>query len=147
MALIATLAEQLPFAGALRSAVAAYALVNAAHILCLGLLMGSILPLDLGIAGMPGFGWAISAARPLRRLAIAGFAGVALTGLYLFAVRPFDYLGNDAFLLKIAAIAVAGCNALAFSLMRHVGIRRFQAGLSLTIWLTVLLAGRWIGFT
>ncbi|WP_205602566.1 DUF2214 domain-containing protein [Chelativorans alearense] len=146
MALIAALADQLPFAGALRRAVAAYALVNAVHILCLGLLIGSILPLDLGIAGMRGFGWAVAVARSLRRMAVAGFAGVALTGLYLFAVRPLDYLGNDAFLLKIAAIAVAGCNALTFSVVRHAGIRRFQAGASLTIWLTVLLAGRWIGF-
>lgn len=142
MTLVAALAENLPLVDALRGSVVAYALVNAIHILCLGLLIGAVIPLDLGIVGIPGFGWAVLAAGPLRRMAVGAFAGVALAGLYLFAVRPLDYLDNSAFLVKVAVIVLGGCNALALAFVRHGGVRRVQAGASLALWLTVLLAGR-----
>lgn len=142
----ADILQNLPFLAVLRREVAAYALVNAAHILCLALLIGAIVPLDLGIVRAPGFDWAALSENGLRRMAIAGFCGMVLTGSYLFAVRPLDYLVNNAFLIKIAVIAVAGVNALLFSLLRRQSIRRAQAGASLVMWLTILLSGRWIGF-
>lgn len=142
-----TLIEAIPFIGTLRTAVVPYALLNAAHILCLGLLIGSILPLDLGLAGVPGFGWAGGVLEPLRRLALGGFAGAAATGFLLFAVRPLDYLDNDAFLFKLAAIAIAGSNALAFAFVSCPRVRRLQALASIAIWLSVVAAGRWIAFS
>jgi hypothetical protein len=144
--LIAVAAEQLPLAGTFRSSLVPYALLNAGHILSIALLIGSVVPLDLGIIGAPGFGWTREAATALRRTAIAGFTGIVFTGLFLFAVRPVDYLHNPAFLLKIAAIGLAAANAWLYPRISLRYIQRLQAAASLAIWIIVLLAGRFIGF-
>ena len=68
------------------------------------------------------------------------------TGLLLFAVHPADYLGNAAFLWKMALIALAGANAFLFQWFAMEAVRPFLAGLSFTAWILVLLAGRTIGF-
>ena len=75
-----------------------------------------------------------------------------VTGLWLFSVKPDEYLANQAFLWKVALLAIALAN-IAF---QHWGITRrglnlgngarVSAGLSLCLWLAVLVAGRWIGF-
>lgn len=137
---------QLPIISLLRSQAMAYATVNAMHILGLGMFMGATIPLDLGVLCAPGFAWTRTVDGPLRRLAIAAFLFTVLTGLLLFSVRPGDYLGNSAFLTKLSVLLLAGGNALLFQHIRWPEVRRFQAGLSLTLWLVVLFAGRWIGF-
>lgn len=137
---------QLPIISLLRSQAVAYAAVNALHILGLGMFLGATLPLDLGILRAPGFAWARTVDGPLRRLAITAFLFTVMTGLLLFSVRPFDYLNNDAFLVKLSLLLLAGLNALLFQRVRAPEVRRIQAGLSLALWLVVLFAGRWIGF-
>lgn len=147
MASLLALIDQIPFIGALRTQIAPYALVNATHILFLGVLIGAILPLDLGVIHARGFAWTRTVMTPLRRMAIGAFAGTALTGGLLFAVRPQDYLDNTAFQLKGAVLLAAGCNALLFSKVRSEPVRRIQAAASLGMWMAVLIAGRWIGFS
>ena len=79
-----------------------------------------------------------------------------LTGLWLFSVKPSEYLTNPAFLTKMALLTVAIGNIA----LQHYGrqfrlaveggeIRprvRILASLSGVMWLCVLVAGRWIGF-
>jgi hypothetical protein len=50
------------------------------------------------------------------------------------------------FWIKLGLIGVAGLNFLAFSLLRAEGMRRVLAGVSIMLWPTVLLAGRFLGF-
>ena len=135
----------------------AYLLVNAAHILGVGLVVGAILPLDLRLLGfyrrVP-----LEVVGPfLSRAAAAGVALAIVTGLWLFTVKPAEYLGNTAFLCKALLLAVALGNVV----LQHRN-RRFRAALagggnvhpsvrliaacSATLWLSVLVAGRWIGF-
>ena len=147
MNLLAEIAGQLPLAGSLRRSLPLYAFVNASHVLGLGMLLGSVLPLDLGILRVPGFGWARDVSDPLRRLALAGFALAAVSGLLLFAVRPEDYLNNRAFTWKVALLAAAGINAVTYVLLARWRLRSALAGMSVGLWLSVLLAGRWIGFS
>ncbi|MEO3417186.1 DUF2214 domain-containing protein [Roseovarius sp. CAU 1744] len=147
MNLLAEIAGQLPLAGSLRRSLPLYAFVNASHVLGLGMLLGSVLPLDLGILRVPGFGWARDVSDPLRRLALAGFALAAVSGLLLFAVRPEDYLDNRAFTWKVALLAAAGINAVTYVLLARWRLRSALAGMSVGLWLSVLLAGRWIGFS
>jgi hypothetical protein len=146
VAIVLNMFEQLPLIGVFRTQATLYALLNAAHILFLGMFLGAILPLDLGILRAPGFVWAATVAAPLRRMAVVAFLGAAATGLLLFSVRPADYLGNGAFLAKAAALLVAGGNALLFARLSNPVVRCVQAGLSLALWLFALLAGRFIGF-
>lgn len=134
----------------------AYLVVNAAHILGIGLLLGAILPLDLKLIGFLR-SYPISIVGPLLlRVASLGLALALLTGFWLFTVQPKDYAGNPAFLAKLGLLALALINIG----LQHYGPRfraalhgdgismsvRVLAGLSALLWLSVLVAGRWIGF-
>jgi hypothetical protein len=134
----------------------AYLLVNAAHILGLGLLVGAILPLDLRLLGFFR-GVPLAVVGPfLSRAAATGLALAIATGLWLFSVKPAEYLANEAFLWKLALLAAALVNivvqhrsgAFARALVEgevRLGVR-IAALCSAVLWLSVLVAGRWIGF-
>jgi hypothetical protein len=134
----------------------AYLLVNAAHIAGVGLLVGGILPLDLRLAGLfrrtP-----LGVIGPfLSRSAAVGVALAIATGLWLFTVKPVEYLGNAAFLWKMALLALALVNVVLQHRSRHYRLAlaggdlapavRLVACCSAILWLSVLVAGRWIGF-
>ncbi|MFB2550930.1 DUF2214 domain-containing protein [Ensifer soli] len=140
----------------LRASATAYLVINAAHILSIGLIVGAILPLDLRLAG------ALRAV-PLRviapflsRVAATGVACAVVTGLALFSVRPAEYASNSAFLAKIGLAALGLANAAAIRFGGDwsrvlaggpVSVRlRIHAILSLVVWVAAVLAGRWIGF-
>src|SRR5262249_15731163 len=85
---------------------------------------------------------------------IAGFLINLATGIEFFVTDPFMYWPNPAFRLKLALIVLAGLNALLFTVLnrRHRLVLadgkdpsayvRLTAGLSLSLWLCVLLLGR-----
>ena len=134
----------------------AYLLVNAAHILGVGLLVGAILPLDLRLLGFFR-GVPLGVVGPFLSRAAATGLGLALaTGLWLFTVKPAEYLGNEAFLWKLALLAAAIVNIViqrrsgAFARALIDGeprtVVRLAAFCSAVLWLSVLVAGRWIGF-
>jgi hypothetical protein len=134
----------------------AYLLVNAAHILGVGLLVGGILPLDLRLAGL--FRWVpLAAIAPLlSRSAAIGVVLAIATGLWLFSVKPVEYLANEAFLWKMALLGLALANIVLQHRSRHYRLAlaggdlhpgvRLVACCSAVLWLAVLVAGRWIGF-
>ena len=134
----------------------AYLFVNAAHILSIGLLIGGILPLDLRLAGLLR-GAPLAAIGPfLSRSAAVGLGLAILTGLWLFSVKPREYLANEAFLWKMALLAVALANVAVQHRNHHFRLAleggavhasvRIVAACSALLWLSVLVAGRWIGF-
>jgi hypothetical protein len=133
-----------------------YLFVNATHILGIGLLMGAILPLDLRLLGF-FHGVPLSIIGPfLSRAAACGLALAALTGLWLFSVKPREYLDHAAFLWKVGLLALALANVVLQHRNRRFAAAlgdgnvhafvRISAGCSLALWLSVLVAGRWIGF-
>lgn len=124
-----------------------YALLNGSHILGLGLFIGATLAMDFGHLRWPGFGWTMAVEESLRRAAIRAFLFTAGTGTLLFLVRPSDYLQSAAFLVKVCGVVLASCNALLFSSVSDRRVRKVMAGLSILLWLSVLFAGRWIGFS
>jgi len=92
----------------------------------------------------------------LRGTAIAGLALATATGAILFTANPAEYLGNPAFRLKLLLLAAALLNATivtrspAWSRVLSgdppsLGLR-VMALLSAALWLSMVLAGRWIGF-
>ena len=134
----------------------AYLFVNAAHIASVGLLIGGILPLDLRLAGVLR-GVPLSAIGPfLSRSAAVGVALAIATGLWLFTVKPTEYLANEAFLWKMGLLALALINVVVQHANRHYrraleggavhSSVRVTAICSAMLWLAVLVAGRWIGF-
>ncbi len=95
-----------------RNSGTAYLFVNAAHILGIGLLVGSILPLDLRLAGCFRSVPLVVIGPFLMRVAAAGGATAVLMGLWLFSVKPSEYVANTAFLWKMALLAAALANVI-----------------------------------
>jgi hypothetical protein len=136
----------------LRQSATAYLFVNAAHILGIGLLLGAILPLDLRLLGFFRK-YPLDVLRPfLVRVAAAGLSLAVVTGLWLFSLKLPEYVQNDAFRWKVALLAIALAN-VAFqhgsTIARPFELTpatRVRAALSLCLWVSALIAGRWIGF-
>ncbi|WP_417221814.1 DUF6644 family protein [Achromobacter spanius] len=146
----------LPPALWLRRSGTLYLLVNAAHIGAIGLLIGSIVPLDLRLLGVLKPTSLALLAPVLARTAAVGLALAVLTGVTLFTVRPQEYLQNPAFLVKMGLLGAGAINAWlvrrggAWGQVlqgdRPSGVLRCQAAVSLLLWTGCLVAGRWIGF-
>jgi hypothetical protein len=139
-------------AGWLRESPTAYLFVNAAHILGIGILLGAILPLDLRLIGLFR-GFPLEVLCPfLTRAAATGLALAAFTGLWLFSVKPAEYWANAAFRWKLVLLMLALVNVAVQhrpSKVQRADVStamRVSACVSLSLWLAVLIAGRWIGF-
>ncbi len=138
---------------ALRFSRFGYAAVNAAHILGIALLIGSILPLNLRLLGV----WPDIARETLVRVlvpvAAAGLALAILAGVFLFSIRAVDYAALTVFRLKLILVATGTISALLLHLQHGLLLRsagpirlRTTAALSLLCWLGALVAGRLIAF-
>jgi hypothetical protein len=139
-----------PGAGWLRQSATAYLFVNAAHILGIGVLLGGILPLDLRLLGLFRR-YPLEVLGPfLWRSAAVGLGLAFVTGLWLFSVKPGEYLANQAFRVKLVLLVLALGNVAILHLRKNAfepsAGTRISAALSLGLWLSVLVAGRWIGF-
>jgi hypothetical protein len=122
------------------------------HILSIGMLLTSVILMDLRILGaFQNFPQAPFVAL-LRRLALIAFCGAVLTGLAMFTVRASEYAAMPIFLAKMALVGVAAANFLAFLALerRKFGLAspagRMSAIASIGLWLGVLVCGRFIGF-
>lgn len=144
---------------ALRASLWLYPMVNAGHVIGVGLLFGAIVPLDLRLLGV----WRGLPVAPLARAlvptAVAGLLLAAANGALLFASRPLDYVREPLFGFKLGLVALAITNALA---LRRLPARRgwretaagqpapcaarWAAGLSITLWLSVIIVGRLLGY-
>jgi hypothetical protein len=146
--------EQLALVRGLKASFAAYPIVNALHIMSVGALLTSVFLMDLRIAGSLGDMPEVPFVRLLRRVALGAFIGALLTGLLLFSVRASEYAVMPIFLTKMALILLAGINLLAFLRLSSASggkqprsaTTRVFAVLSLLLWISVLFAGRFIGF-
>jgi hypothetical protein len=128
----------------------AYPALEAAHIVGIALLLGSLVLFDLRVWG---FGMALPV-QPLARLSLslslAGFGLAAAAGLLMFASQPLELIANRAFVIKIGLLACAGLNAAWFH--GRGGVARLDATarvltlVSLGLWLGVIICGRWIAY-
>jgi hypothetical protein len=143
-------------AALIRRSVFVYPFLNATHIFALALLIGTIIPADLKLLGLFR---GIPSGPFLRLMTTISAAGLALavaTGFLLFSVQPLEYAANPAFLTKVALVVLGTLNALVvrfsagWQTMQTHGTAgsglRLAAVLSMTIWVSALLAGRWIAF-
>lgn len=127
------------------------------HFLGLSLLIGTVGLFDLRLLGMTKS----IAPAALHRLIPWGIGGYVLnlcTGIYFFFGYPEQYAYNRAFHFKLAFMAVAGLNLLFFYGMAFRGVKtvgpgadtawqaKVMAGISLAMWLGIIIAGRLITF-
>jgi hypothetical protein len=127
------------------------------HYFGLCLLFGTVAVFDLRVLGVAR----VIPPAALHRfipLGIAGFLLNAATGAAFFSAYPEQYAYNDAFHVKVVALALAGMNAglfylRAFAVVRTLGPgadaptqAKVMAGVSLAAWIVVLSAGRLLTF-
>ncbi|MCL6608514.1 MAG: hypothetical protein K6T74_10510 [Geminicoccaceae bacterium] len=141
---------------AIRRSLWAYPLASVLHVLGLGLLLGSILALDLRLLG---FARALPA-RPLARLLVPMAAtGVALqipTGAVMLLADAAALLGHPLMLAKLALVALALANVVLVHRAAGPGLAaldgplppavRRGALLSLLAWPSVAVLGRAIAY-
>ena len=86
------------------------------------------------------------------------FGVAALAGFLMFSSKALVYFGNIPFRIKMLCLLLAGINMAVFHWM---GTRRLAAwdagappwparlagGASLSLWIMIVAAGRWVGFT
>jgi hypothetical protein len=88
--------------------------------------------------------------RLVLRIAVPALMTAALAGALLFVSDASQVAANPAFRVKLVLILMALANAVVFhardSLRRHDRMARWQAGLSIGLWLAVITAGRMIAY-
>ena len=141
--------EHSPLAVWLRTSLA-YPVLESLHIIGLATMFGSLLVVELRLLGVIRHVAVAPLARGVLPWTLLGFLLVAGTGLSMFFARAAELIANPVFLIKMLLVMTAGLNAawlhsrgpLDGSSMQT----RTQAALSLSIWLTVIVCGRWIAY-
>lgn len=124
--------------------------IQAIHLCALALLGGSVLILDLRLLG---FGLTeqspSSVEANTRPWLLLSLSALILSGVPMFWVGFEDLIQHQTFWIKMAALMAA--LTFTFSvrnpLARRNRISKWTAFVSLSLWLTVAICGRWIGFS
>ena len=127
------------------------------HFMGLCVLIGSLMVVDLRLLGVAKF-IPMRPALSFVPIAIGGFCVNLCSGIGFFFADPFRYYPNVAFRLKMCLILIAGLNALWFQFVELPKVRNLQPGeqtslsvkfvaaLSLLLWFSVIVAGRFMPY-
>ena len=128
----------------------AYPSLEIFHIVGIALVFGTLWIVDMRILGLMRVFDVNQLARHVIPWTIAGFLLVAVTGFTMFIARAGDLIANPAFVVKICLIFAAGTNAAILhargAIEPTIFSTRFQAVLSILIWVAVIACGRWIAY-
>ena len=148
-----------PVGSAMRSDLWLYPLVEVVHIIGFSVLVGSVVMFDLRVLGLSREIAVTALARHLLRFALAALLLIVPAGLMMFSAHPHDFVSNNVFLLKLGLIGIAGINAAMFHLgvyssvpewdtaVAAPGAAKFQAVLSIGLWISVICCGRLLAYT
>jgi hypothetical protein len=144
----------------MRGSLKALPIIEAVHVMAVTTVFGTILIVDLRLLGYP------DTTRPFTRVfretlrwTWMAFAVAVVTGSLLFVPNARTYIVNTAFALKMTALLCAGLNVAVFQFttLRTVAqwdintpvpmSGRVAGAISIFIWTSVIVFGRWIGFT
>ena len=152
--------ESSSLATGIRDSLYLFPLIESLHVLGLAMVFGTIAIIDLRLLGIA------SIRRPFTRITSdimkwtwAAFVWTATTGMLMFITNANVYYHNFFFRTKIVLLALAGMNMVIFELTSGRTVHRWHkdaaaplagrtaAVLSLLLWITIIVMGRWIGFT
>jgi len=152
--------ESTTLAAYVRESSTVFPWLEVAHVIGLSLVLGTIAIVDLRLIGVAGTDYPVRRLmRTLLPITWVGFLLALVTGLLMFASQPVLYLATFAFQLKLALLLLAGANMAIFHLWTQRGIgawnergrpplaARISGLLSLGVWIGVVFAGRFVGFT
>ena len=143
-----------------RNSLYLFPLVESAHVIGLTLVFGTIAIIDLRLLGLASTRRPFTAvASDVLRWTWLAFAITVATGLLMFVTSAGTYYQNPYFRAKLALLLLSGVNMLAFELTARRSVQRWDqheagptaarvvAAVSLTLWISVIVLGRWVGFT
>lgn len=152
----------LPFSAALRASAWAYPVIEIVHLAGMALLFGSIVVVDLRLAGLGRQLPVTTLLKHALPLSVIGFLAIAASGVLLFISHADELIVNRAFLVKAVLVLLGLANAAWFHigpyrrLHEEGGIwetnrpppagARISALTSLVIWALVICAGRLIAY-
>lgn len=148
------------FATSIRESATLFPTIESIHVLAITLVVGSIAIVDLRLLGLASRRRAVTRLTgevlPITWLA---FVVAVITGLALFSSNAVKYSHNTFFLAKMALLVLAGLNMIVFHFITSRDIQRWDespavpggvrlaGAFSLTLWIAIIVCGRWIGFT
>ena len=152
--------DHTPLATWVQADMLAFPGLEAAHVISVMLVFGSIAMLDLRLLGVSSrnFG-VIRISDEVLPWTWASFLVAAVTGTLLFVGQATAYLNNNEFKIKMILLALAGINLAVFHFFTWSKVKNWNEGvptpvsakaaavLSLCLWTGVVIAGRWIGWT
>ncbi len=128
----------------------AYPTLETLHIIGLALVFGTLWVVDLAILGWLRGIDLQQLARRVLPWTLAGFLLAATSGLTMFITNVGDLIANPAFVLKIGLLFAAGTNAAVLHARGPIApvnrTTRWQAVLSILLWIAVIACGRWIAY-
>lgn len=152
--------ENTDIASSIRNSLFLFPMLESIHVVGLAIVFGTIAIIDLRLLGLA------STHRPFRVMASdilkwtwMAFAITFVTGVLMFSTNAATYFHNPVFQAKMTILLLAGINMGIFELTTGRSVRRWDtssstpasaktaAVISLTLWITVIFLGRWIGFT
>jgi hypothetical protein len=151
--------QDLNFPTQIRESEWLFPMIETVHVFALALVVGSIMTVDLRLLGLT------NKERPFSEVASEmlpwtwrAFGVAALAGLLMFSSKALVYYGNIPFRIKMLCLLLAGINMSMFHWIgtRHLAVwdagappwsARLAGGASLSLWITIVAAGRWVGFT
>jgi Family of unknown function (DUF6644) len=134
--------------------------IESLHVLAVVLVVGTISIIDMRLLGIASVGRSVSQIlHEVLPLTWGAFALAALTGALMFSSNATTYAHNFFFRGKLVLLCLAGLNMAAFHLLGSRDIAQWgrsrqtppaaklAGALSLGIWISVVVFGRWTGFT
>lgn len=150
----------LPLSQAISTSAVLFPGIESVHVLALGLVFGSIAIVDLRLLNWrfrdQTVGTLSARALPFTWV---GFVVAVITGLLMFTADPGRYLNNFPFQIKMLLLLLAGINMLVFHFFTQRSLAawnqpgptpttaKLAGAMSLSFWILIVAAGRWIGFT
>jgi len=147
------------FGTAVRESLWLYPAFEIVHLSGIALLVGAIAMTDFRLLGLSRRLPITLTAQHLLPWVWVGFALAAISGLSLFSGFATDYYVNTAFRIKLLLLAIAGVNAALFHVRVYKNVAAWNenapsplvarafAALSLTLWFSIIAAGRLIAYT
>ena len=151
--------ENTDFAIALSSSGYVYPIVEGTHVLSLALAVGSILWIDLRLAGFVMRGQSITKLyRSMQPVLFVGFGSMLITGLLLFIARAGSVWASGYFRVKLVLLTLCLVNVLVYHFIISRDVHKWDtmatppprvraAGLiSLVLWFSVVPVGRLMAY-
>ncbi len=155
---VVTWLEHRPFAIAIAESTWSFPIIETIHVLALTVVVGSVAMMDLRLLGVG------NKDRPASEIiasslpwAWSAFAVAFIAGSLMFCSKAASYYVNVPFRIKVVCLVLAALNMVVFHRFTARDMPAWDSGrpplgarlaatFSLTLWIIIVAAGRWVGF-